>query len=251
MAYTPQTPEEIAKGKAKLEKVKAKKKEEKARKQGGEESAPISVSMTPEELEAFKEFQSKKNQANMTEGKPIFKQIKNETPEIKEIFEFWYNAGEQEPKSINETARQFNKSRKTITNYIYSFDWEKRRIDRMKRVGETLAERAEMGEINSLASYRQIFKKLTDQAKRDIESGILRIRSIKDLAMIAELEIGILQAEAEAENDNELKEGKLGALVDVLSNMPMTQDPRTKVTVQTTTTTMEPMPKPANGEVID
>ena len=187
----------------------------------------------------------------MAEKPTGFKRIKNETPEIQRMFEFWYNNGD-EPQSMSAVAKQFNRSRRTINNYMLSFDWEARAEERRAKVVGALKHKAEIGEINGLGTYRRIFKDLMDKAQKDIASGTLKIRSVKDLAMIAELELKILEHERDLENDNNMQEGKLGALVDVFRNMPRTADPRSGLTVeQVTTTTIQSTRKDVSPDVLE
>ena len=164
-----------------------------------------------------------------------YKKIQNETPEIRSAFEYWYNNG-NEPRSISDVAKQFEKSRKTIHNYAKSFKWDERaEIRRAEAVGE-MKKKAETGEINDLGVYRRMFRDLMKKAEVDIREGRLKIRSIKDLTMVAELELRILEQERELEAQGNLQEGKLESLVDVFRNMPMTADPRSGMTIEQKTT---------------
>lgn len=226
------------KDKEKLEKVKAQKKEEK---KSGHGSKSIDVTMTNDEFADYQKYIGKKNRA-VDANIPAFKVIVNETPEMLEIFEFWYNSAEEEARSINEVAKQFNKSRRTIRNYMYSFDWLGRREDRISKIKGDITTRSEQGEINSINTYRQMFRKLTDRALEDINDGYLKIRSIKDLQAIAELELRILEEDRHASSKAEVEEGKLGSLVDVLRNMPATADPRATITIEEKTTTISNKP---------
>jgi hypothetical protein len=195
------------------------------------ETMTETVQMDPKMMMEFMQFIKARNAQAARHGEKQdlklakFTPIKNETPEMLDYFEYWYNNGAEEPRSQVAVARHFNKARKTIQNYYYSFNWEQRRADRLKRQVATVKSHKEQGTLNSILSYREVFSTLLDKARQDIVDGKLKIRSIKDLSMMADIEVQILQADVERERTDQLAEGKLGSLVDVLNHMPMTPNP--------------------------
>jgi hypothetical protein len=127
--------------------------------------------------------------------------IKNETPEIKAMFEYYYSLGDK--RSYNTVADKYGVSLTTVKRYSASFKWVDRCRERDKSVNERIETLAVEGVVNSMTELRIQLKGFTDKAKEAFMSGKLKIKSIQDYERIVKLELEFMRLELELKADED------------------------------------------------
>ena len=96
--------------------------------------------------------------------------IKRETATHREAFEFYYREGEA--RSYNNVAEKFNTSITSVNRWSQSFKWMDRIQQRLDRIGDVVASRAEASEINSREKVLNVLSQKIDDLITIDDDGV-------------------------------------------------------------------------------
>lgn len=135
------------------------------------------------------------------------KNLQHETIKHIKAYEYYYQLGDIEPhRNCTKVAEKFNTSLYSVHKWRKSFNWDERVIKRDAESAKELAKRNNKDLINTRADYRveikdniTIIKSLLIKAAEVIAEGLIKIQSVKDVAIIMEtydmlvrLDLGIM-----------------------------------------------------------
>lgn len=141
------------------------------------------------------------------------KQIKTETLEMREMFEYYYALGPE--RSYRKVSEKFNRSETSIKRYAKSFNWTTRVEQRDLANAEELERRTNETVVNSKARYREIIKELTDDFARRVSEGKMKINSVKQFVEIVQLDMELMGVGDEDDDSTD----NIASLVDVLQGV--------------------------------
>ena len=123
-----------------------------------------------------------------------------ETLEIREAFEYYYGLGET--RSLKAVSEFTGKAPLTVKRWSSRFNWVQKVKDRDKQNGEKLQIATDAAIVATKATYREAIGQLMRKAIEDIQSGRIQVRSVKDLDMIARLDLDLMAASGGDQIDN-------------------------------------------------
>jgi hypothetical protein len=121
---------------------------------------------------------------------------KTEKPQQREAFEVYYLMGDV--RSVRKVAKEVGKSSTTIQNWSNQFNWQERveiRDTTVKKAFEKQVEKVDDTIVNIKAQYHKVLKFVIAEALKDIQSGKLKITSVRDLIGVIELDLTLLGEE--------------------------------------------------------
>jgi hypothetical protein len=138
------------------------------------------------------------------------KQIKTETLEMREMFEYYYTMGAE--RSFQKVGDKYKVSQTSIKRYAKSFNWTTRVEQRDLTNSAELERRTNEVVVNSKARYREIIKDLTDDFARRVTAGSIKINSVKAFVELVNLDLDLMGV-----GDDDVDTNNIASLVDVLS----------------------------------
>lgn len=149
-----------------------------------------------------------------------------ETMDMREAFEVYYNLGEK--RSMGEVAKIIGKNKATVARYSRSFNWTKRVKDRDEKVHEAIAQKSIETNVLSKVAYRSMIRELVEEAKVMIADGKLKIRNILDLERVMRLDFELMQMMDDVDKDTDDEdqfESLIGAIKEATAELRDEDEP--------------------------
>lgn len=116
----------------------------------------------------------------------------------REAFEYYYSLGSS--RSYPQVASQFTVSLTSVKKWAKSFNWQERVLDRDMKNARKLEKQTDETLLETKAKYLTIIQDTLQKYESALQSGDIKISSVKDLATLANLEMSLREEEVPEED---------------------------------------------------
>jgi len=116
-----------------------------------------------------------------------------ETLRHREAFEYYYGLGDG--RSYPQVASRFTVSLTSVKKWAKSFNWRERVRDRDMENAQKLEEQTNETILHTKSKYLHIIQSTLQRYEEALQSGDIKITSVKDLATLANLEMSLREEE--------------------------------------------------------
>lgn len=107
----------------------------------------------------------------------------------REAFEYYYSLGSS--RSYPQVASQFTVSLTSVKKWAKEFNWQVRVRDRDIKNARKLAKQTDETLLEAKTKYLTIIQNTLQEYEAALQSGDIKINSVKDLAALANLEMSL------------------------------------------------------------
>ena len=116
----------------------------------------------------------------------IVQGLKKETLKHQEAFDFYYSLGED--RSYAKVAEQFNVSIGTVAKWAGSFSWQRRIVERDRKIALQMQRALDKQILEDKKSYRKIIQASVKKYIDNLTDGKVTINSVKDFDTLVRLD---------------------------------------------------------------
>lgn len=116
----------------------------------------------------------------------IVQGLKKETLKHQEAFDFYYSLGED--RSYAKVAEQFNVSIGTVAKWAGSFSWQRRIVERDRKIALQMQRALDKQILEDKKSYRKIIQASVKKYIDNLTAGKVTINSVKDFDTLVRLD---------------------------------------------------------------
>jgi hypothetical protein len=124
-----------------------------------------------------------------------WKPVKNETVEMKQLFEIYYAMGDA--RSYRRLSEEQKVPESSIKRYSRSFNWSRRIEQRDLSVMDEVERRTHEAVVYGKSQYRQLIGTLTERFSTDVHNGKIRINSVNQFVELVRLDLELMGEESE------------------------------------------------------
>ena len=112
--------------------------------------------------------------------------LKKETLRHQEAFDYYYSLGEN--RSYAKVADKFNVALGTVTKWAGSFSWQRRVIERDRKISLQMQRDLDKQILEDKKNYRKIIQASVKKYIDNLSAGKVTVNSVKDLDMLLRLD---------------------------------------------------------------
>lgn len=139
-----------------------------------------------------------------------WKPVKNETVEMKQLFELYFAMGKD--RSYRRLSEEQKVPESSIKRYSRSFNWTKRIEQRELAVMDEVERRTHEAVVYGKSQYRQLIGILTERFHSDVSSGRIRINSVNQFVELVRLDLELMGEENSGKKEVDNLAGAFEAL---------------------------------------
>ena len=117
--------------------------------------------------------------------------LKKETLRHQEAFDYYYSLGDD--RSYAKVAEKFNVSLGTITKWAGSFSWQRRVVERDRKIALQMQREMDKQILEDKKQYHSIIKASISMYIKNLKAGKVKIDSVKDLVALINCDIPIME----------------------------------------------------------
>lgn len=121
-----------------------------------------------------------------------------ETLRHREAFEYYYGLGDG--RSYPQVASRFTVSLTSVKKWAKSFQWQQRVRERDIKNAQKLEEQTNETILHTKSKYLNIIQSTLQRYEEALQSGDIKITSVKDLATLVNLEMSLREEESPEED---------------------------------------------------
>ena len=116
--------------------------------------------------------------------------LKKETLRLQEAFDYYYSLGED--RSYKKVAEKFNVALGTVTRWAGSFNWQRRVVERDRKIALQMQRELDKQIFEDKKSYRKIIQGTINKYVENFKAGKIEVTSIKDLIALIECDTKLM-----------------------------------------------------------
>lgn len=116
--------------------------------------------------------------------------LKKETLRHQEAFDFYYSLGDD--RSYAKVAEQFNVTVGTVTKWAGSFSWQRRVVERDRKIALQMQREMDKQILQDKKNYRKIIQATINKYVENFKAGKVEVTSIKDLIALIECDTKLM-----------------------------------------------------------
>lgn len=120
----------------------------------------------------------------------IVQGLKKETLKHQTAFDFYYSLGDD--RSYAKVAEQFNVSIGTVAKWAGSFSWQRRIVERDRKIALQMQRALDKQILEDKKSYRKIIQATINKYVENFKAGKVEVTSIKDLIALIECDTKLM-----------------------------------------------------------
>ena len=120
----------------------------------------------------------------------IVQGLKKETLRHQEAFDFYYSLGDD--RSYAKVADRFNVSTGTVTKWAGSFSWQRRVVERDRKIALQMQREMDKQIKKKKKNYRKIIQATINKYVENFKAGKVEVTSIKDLIALIECDTKLM-----------------------------------------------------------
>ena len=120
----------------------------------------------------------------------IVQGLKKETLRHQEAFDFYYSLGDD--RSYAKVAEQFNVTVGTVTKWAGSFSWQRRVVERDRKIALQMQREMDKQILQDKKNYRKIIQATINKYVENFKAGKVEVTSIKDLIALIECDTKLM-----------------------------------------------------------
>ena len=120
----------------------------------------------------------------------IVQGLKKETLRHQEAFDFYYSLGDD--RSYAKVADRFNVSTGTVTKWAGSFSWQRRVVERDRKIALQMQRELDKQILQDKKNYRKIIQATINKYVENFKAGKVEVTSIKDLIALIECDTKLM-----------------------------------------------------------
>ena len=105
--------------------------------------------------------------------------LKKETLKHQEAFDFYYSLGDN--RSYAKVADKFNVTIGTVTKWAGSFSWQRRIVERDRKIALQIKREMDKQILQDKKNYRKIIQATINKYVENFKAGKVEVTNIKDL----------------------------------------------------------------------
>lgn len=117
--------------------------------------------------------------------------VSKETLKHQEAFDYYYSLGDS--RTLQQVATKFNKSLKTVSNWSSSFGWQRRIVERDRKIALKLQRELDKQIVEDKKQYHSIIKASIGVYLQNLKDGKVKIDSAKDLVALINCDIPLME----------------------------------------------------------
>ena len=116
--------------------------------------------------------------------------LKKETLKHQEAFDYYYSLGDD--RSYAKVAEQFNVTVGTVTKWAGSFSWQRRVVERDRKIALQMQREMDKQILQDKKNYRKIIQATINKYVENFKAGKVEVTSIKDLIALIECDTKLM-----------------------------------------------------------
>lgn len=120
----------------------------------------------------------------------IVQGLKKETLKHQEAFDFYYSLGDD--RSYAKVAERFNVTLSTVAKWAGSFSWQRRIVERDRKIALQMQRALDKQILEDKKSYRKIIQATINKYVENFKTGKVEVTSIKDLIALIECDTKLM-----------------------------------------------------------
>lgn len=116
--------------------------------------------------------------------------LKKETLRHQEAFDFYYSLGDN--RSYAKVAEQFNVTVGTVTKWAGSFSWQRRVVERDRKIALQMQREMDKQILQDKKNYRKIIQATINKYVENFKAGKVEVTGIKDLIALIECDTKLM-----------------------------------------------------------
>ena len=120
----------------------------------------------------------------------IVQGLKKETLRHQEAFDFYYSLGDD--RSYAKVAEQFNVTVGTVTKWAGSFSWQRRVVERDRKIALQMQREMDKQILQDKKNYRKIIQATINKYVENFKAGKVEVTNIKDLIALIECDTKLM-----------------------------------------------------------
>ena len=120
----------------------------------------------------------------------MVKGLKKETLRQHEAFDFYYSLGDD--RSYAKVADRFNVSTGTVAKWAGSFSWQRRVVERDRKIALQMQRELDKQILQDKKNYRKIIQATINKYVENFKAGKVEVTSIKDLISLIECDTKLM-----------------------------------------------------------